>query len=974
MYGVPTAQCEPIRSRNLSPLPRNRFLDPEAVIAEGIKGGGKTLPANVFSVPTRTIGGRIRKVSQYSVRSDEDDDDNDRISYLSAAEEEEPETSSDTEDAELRNIERSAKVRRKRVSNISRSRSENDLRNNEDLVASRQFAPSPYFLAVPEHGQVRVVRRRTPSVRSLAKGVRGKDDTRTVRKRRSPKTRRKSLPVRPSLIHRTTSPLAQKNIPTIDQTSAGRGQGSLIGMAGTALAGAGMLAMGVGGGEGLKGVVVENDGVDNDTEEGLRQSPSPPTIEINLHEEDGNMRRINSVADQFSEEELEKSASPSPPPPPPLPPSFSAQEVEEMRRVLKFFFMDPIQKWKAKRRFPWKLCLQLMKIVFITVQLCLFASQRSAFITFTESNKVAFEHLFLQDWDPALEGMPYPPPRGPYAVYDKGTFFDIIDYAITNYFNMSNLAVGTYAVRPPGSKGFSSYGLHSTADSSLIPAPKFCQTYYPNATIEPENNSYSFPARAREECLVLGSFGDGVSIKEELALSNMTVDFDTLINVTLKFKVKTIHFRSLVALDFVTCYIFDVNILFDNNARNGQMPINLKIKDHWQGNCSGVTAQAYHEDEIIRGLLIFFDATCIWVSFLSMVLCLRSIKRAFRLSKKTECFLLAYKASPLSSSERWEFVNFWYLTIILNDILAIIGSFSKILMETKIVIDWNLTGLALGTSNLLVWVGVLRYLSFFSRYNILIVTLKHAMPDLIRFLVCTLVLFFGFVFCGWAVLGPYNLKFRSIWTTMWCLFSLVNGDDMFVTFTASSPESPLVWYYAQIYLYTFICLFIYVNISLFTAVILDSYSLIKYYYQHGFPKSDLFEFIDECSDPPEGESYRQRSISTLPMDRRPKSRISQHSVPRAFNHSAATTSATASIATAPNPRTSTWKNLKISVTKSTANCFRCCKGGRRRRKHATSISGHANHSRINRSDSQRQQLVYSSASDDNAFPGATVHM
>ena len=40
-------------------------------------------------------------------------------------------------------------------------------------------------------------------------------------------------------------------------------------------------------------------------------------------------------------------------------------------------------------------------------------------------------------------------------------------------------------------------------------------------------------------------------------------------------------------------------------------------------------------------------------------------------------------------------------------------------------------------------------------------------------------------------------------------------------------------------------------------MILDSYSLIKYYYQHGFPKSDLFEFIDECEDPPEGESYRQ---------------------------------------------------------------------------------------------------------------------
>ena len=65
----------------------------------------------------------------------------------------------------------------------------------------------------------------------------------------------------------------------------------------------------------------------------------------------------------------------SPPPFPPVPPPFSAREVEEMRCVLKFFFMDPIQKWKAKRRFPWKLCLQLLKIVFITVQLCLFGSQ-----------------------------------------------------------------------------------------------------------------------------------------------------------------------------------------------------------------------------------------------------------------------------------------------------------------------------------------------------------------------------------------------------------------------------------------------------------------------------------------------------------------------------------------------------------------------------------------------------------------------
>ena len=74
-------------------------------------------------------------------------------------------------------------------------------------------------------------------------------------------------------------------------------------MAGSALAGAGMLAMGIGGGKGLKGVV-ETEGKE-DAEDALPGSPSPPTIEINVHEEDGKMRRIDSVDDQFTDEELE---------------------------------------------------------------------------------------------------------------------------------------------------------------------------------------------------------------------------------------------------------------------------------------------------------------------------------------------------------------------------------------------------------------------------------------------------------------------------------------------------------------------------------------------------------------------------------------------------------------------------------------------------------------------------------------------
>ena len=44
--------------------------------------------------------------------------------------------------------------------------------------------------------------------------------------------------------------------------------------------------------------------------------------------------------------------------------------VEKMRRKLKFFFMNPCQKWRAKGKFPWKLIMQIVKIIVVTVQVC----------------------------------------------------------------------------------------------------------------------------------------------------------------------------------------------------------------------------------------------------------------------------------------------------------------------------------------------------------------------------------------------------------------------------------------------------------------------------------------------------------------------------------------------------------------------------------------------------------------------------
>lgn len=61
-----------------------------------------------------------------------------------------------------------------------------------------------------------------------------------------------------------------------------------------------------------------------------------------------------------------------------------------------------------------------------------------------------------------------------------------------------------------------------------------------------------------------------------------------------------------------------------------------------------------------------------------------------------------------------------------------------------------------------------------------------------------------------------------------CLFSLVNGDDMYVTFSVIDDKAPtMVYIFSRVYLYTFISIFIYFILNVFISVIIDTYEAVK---------------------------------------------------------------------------------------------------------------------------------------------------
>ena len=64
------------------------------------------------------------------------------------------------------------------------------------------------------------------------------------------------------------------------------------------------------------------------------------------------------------------------------------------------------------------------------------------------------------------------------------------------------------------------------------------------------------------------------------------------------------------------------------------------------------------------------------------------------------------------------------------------------------------------------WCGVLRFLSYFDHYNMLLLTLRISLPSVLRFTVCAGILYFAFLLCGWLVLGAYHPKVCHRHTTI----------------------------------------------------------------------------------------------------------------------------------------------------------------------------------------------------------------
>lgn len=353
-----------------------------------------------------------------------------------------------------------------------------------------------------------------------------------------------------------------------------------------------------------------------------------------------------------------------------------------VRRKLKYFFMNPIDKWRAKGRLPWKLGLQVLKIVLVTAQLMLFGTSMSLYMEKQENMMTSFRELFLTDWDPVREVESYPPEAGAYAVYTKRDLFDHINHVVTVYSTITTDPIGNY--------GYSDNITEHNPMSPII----FCNEFYSTGVAYPTKFFYNYTNTVMKRCVQIYNEsllpGDPIwqdfDIVDYLEAKNITIAFSRLLSITLTLPLRTIYLNSLDLSDEPECYEVNVSITYDNTQHDGQTIISLDSHNQrhdCDGNLNYISPgrRKHRFDPKLLSLNIFVIFLCLT----SFILCLRSLIRGWHLRKEITVFFKSNFGRELTMEDQMKFLDLWIIMILINDSMIMMGSILKIRLEKKLV-------------------------------------------------------------------------------------------------------------------------------------------------------------------------------------------------------------------------------------------------------------------------------------------------
>ncbi|KAL5104244.1 Mucolipin-3 [Taenia crassiceps] len=497
--------------------------------------------------------------------------------------------------------------------------------------------------------------------------------------------------------------------------------------------------------------------------------------------------------------------------------SADINETSCLRTELSFFFLSSVQRWKSTGDIPFSMFVQFLKIVIVTFQLILFGTLSSTRVGYGERAQVAFRHLYFRGWDPQYETLPYPPSTGVYGFYTRDEFYEALGFVLRRYNETESLSLNGYTfsdAKRPVTACFEQFcSLSRLTFRNVDAAPlAVCKTI--NLTDVPETE-----------------ISDWKHTETFCHEQGLNLDFARFRKLSLNFSLYSPPIHHTDWDRSIECFQFNVHVLFDNSGQTGQVVATLTSVPLEVVCALSDAVQQDDEPEaaptVRRVIHLVVDLLAFNTSLASLGLSGVSLFRGVRLWKRTKQFFKGHYGILLKGLF-FDFFNPWLFMVLAGDILIICGSTLKLVHNKDILEAYIELSYLLGLGTLLVWVSVLRYAELVSQTHLLLRTIKRSVPGLLRFCACALVLYFAFVFPAWVILGPFHMKFRSFTSTLECLFSLINGDDMYTTFATIDATKGLgIYLFSRIFLYIFITLFIYAVLNIFVTIIFEAYEEVR---------------------------------------------------------------------------------------------------------------------------------------------------
>jgi len=176
--------------------------------------------------------------------------------------------------------------------------------------------------------------------------------------------------------------------------------------------------------------------------------------------------------------------------------------------------------------------------------------------------------------------------------------------------------------------------------------------------------------------------------------------------------------------------------------------------------------------------------------------------------------------ASFTCQDRLRFFNLWFILSVFTSLVNIVNAAYSLNDNQQFSPDREWERILWGMGCALIWINSIAFLAHKPSYYTIILTLTRAVPRVGRFLLGVVPILLGYALFGMLYFGDHSERFGSFGMSMITLFAVLNGDVIRETFMELIPSYPVT---SQIYLYTFICLFIYVVLNVFIAIVEESF-------------------------------------------------------------------------------------------------------------------------------------------------------